>query len=117
MHGGSRVNVKVESRSTFTFTHGLSYTASISFTRVRMQKLRDSGNQPFIIYDGDTSEDGKKAIGLGWQDNNSARASRFFVHFCAVVTRLRRETVWRTGAPQHKLLKTSPTYDKLEGLE
>ena len=27
------------------------------------------------------NEDGKKAIGLDWQINNSARASRIFVHF------------------------------------
>ena len=42
--------------------------------------------------DGDGNENGKKAIGLDWQNNNSARASRFFVHFFAVVARLRRET-------------------------
>ena len=30
------------------------------------------------------NEDGKKAIGLDWQINNSARASRIFVHFFAV---------------------------------
>ena len=34
----------------------------------------------------------KKAIGLDWQKNNFARASRFFVHFLAVVARLRHET-------------------------
>ena len=38
--------------------------------------------------DGDANEDSKKAIGLGWHNNNSARASRFFVHFCAVLTGL-----------------------------
>ena len=43
-------------------------------------------------YDGDGSEDGKKAIGLDWQNNNFARASRFLVHFFALVARLRRET-------------------------
>ena len=37
-------------------------------------------------------ENGKKAIGLDWQDNNFARASRFLVHFFAVTARLRRET-------------------------
>ena len=42
--------------------------------------------------DGDGNEDGKKAIGLDWQNNNFAPASRFFVHFFAVTTRLRRET-------------------------
>ena len=34
----------------------------------------------------------QKAIGLDWQNNNFARASRFFVHFFAVSERLRRET-------------------------
>ena len=42
--------------------------------------------------DGDGNENGKKAIGLDWQNNNFARASRFFVHFFAVVARLRRES-------------------------
>ena len=51
IYGRSRINVKVEPRSTFTFTRGLSYIASISFTRVnftcvRTEKLRDGGNQP-----------------------------------------------------------------------
>ena len=31
--------------------------------------------------DGDVNENGEKAIGLDWQNNNFARASRFFVHF------------------------------------
>ena len=35
---------------------------------------------------------GKKAIRLDWQSNHSARASRFFVHFFAVATRLQRES-------------------------
>ena len=42
--------------------------------------------------DGDGNENGKKAIGLDKQNNNFARASRFFVHFSAVVARLQRET-------------------------
>ena len=41
--------------------------------------------------DGDVNENGKKAIGLDKQNNNFARASRFFVHFFAVTVRLRRE--------------------------
>ena len=42
--------------------------------------------------DGDVNEDGKKAIGLDWQNNTFARASRFFcVHFFVVVGRLQRE--------------------------
>ena len=33
------------------------------------------------VADGDVNENGKKAIGLDWQDDNFAYASRFFVHF------------------------------------
>ena len=40
----------------------------------------------------DVSENGKKTKGLDQQNSNSARASRFFVHFFAVTARLRRET-------------------------
>ena len=36
----------------------------------------------------EVSENGKKAIGLDWQNNNSARASSLFVHFFAVTARL-----------------------------
>ena len=42
--------------------------------------------------DGDGNENGKKAVALDKEDNNFARASRFFAHFFAVVSRLRRET-------------------------
>ena len=48
MYGSSRVNVKVEPRSTFTFTRAFSYIASftrVNFRCVRTEKLRDSGNQ------------------------------------------------------------------------
>ena len=41
--------------------------------------------------DGDVNENGKKAKGLDWQNNSSARASRFFVHFFALTARLRHE--------------------------
>ena len=40
--------------------------------------------------DEDVNENSKKAKGLDWQNNNFARASRFFVHFFAV-TALRRK--------------------------
>ena len=46
MYERPRINVKVEPRSTLTFTRSLSYIASILFTRVRTEKLRVSGNQP-----------------------------------------------------------------------
>ena len=42
---------------------------------------------------GDVNENGKKAIGSDWQNNYTARASRFFVHFFAVTARIRRENV------------------------
>ena len=42
--------------------------------------------------DGEGDENGKKGIGLDWQNNNFVRASRFSVHFFAVVARLPRET-------------------------
>ena len=41
--------------------------------------------------DGDVNENANKVIGLDWQNNNFARASRFFVHVLAVTARLRRE--------------------------
>ena len=42
--------------------------------------------------DGDDNENGEKAIGLDWQNNNFGRVRRFIVHFFAVTTRLRRKT-------------------------
>ena len=48
-------------------------------------------NQLVMLNDGDGDENGKKAIGLDWQNNNFARASRFFVHFFAVASRLTRK--------------------------
>ena len=43
-------------------------------------------------HDGDGNENGKKAIGLDWHNNNFARASGFLVHYIVVVARLRRES-------------------------
>ena len=45
--------------------------------------------------DADGKENSKKSMGLNWKNNNSARASRFFVHtyFLAVVARQQREKV------------------------
>ena len=42
--------------------------------------------------DSDGNENGKKAKGLDWQNNNFALALRFFVHFFAVAARLQRES-------------------------
>ena len=41
--------------------------------------------------DADVNENSKKAIVYFGKKNNSARASRFFVHFFVVIARLRRE--------------------------
>ena len=41
--------------------------------------------------DGEVNKNGKKTVGLDWQNNNFARASSFFVHFSAVTARLGRE--------------------------
>ena len=41
---------------------------------------------------GDCNENGKKLIGLDWQNNNFARASCFFLHYVAVTARLQRES-------------------------
>ena len=44
--------------------------------------------------DGDDNENGNEVIGLYKQNNNFARASRFFVHFLAAAVGLRRENAW-----------------------
>ena len=62
-----------------------------SFTKqTRLQTIESLRNDDD---DSNGNENGKKAIliGLDWQKNNFARASRFFVHFFAVTARLRRE--------------------------
>ena len=61
MDGRSCVSVKVERGSAFTFTGGLSYIPSISFTLVnftciRTRKLRDSGNQPLWLCQNEVHE-------------------------------------------------------------
>ena len=46
--------------------------------------------QQAVFCNGDGEQ--QKAMGLDWQKNNFARASRFFVHFVTVVAWLRHET-------------------------
>ena len=85
--------------------------------------------------DGDVNENGNNAIGLDWQNNNFARASRFFVHFFAVVARLQRESAYFAEWREHKtrtffffswtliqsfriqLQKNLPTFDELNEME
>ena len=57
----------------------------------------------------DRNENGTKSIGLDKENNNFARATRFFVHFFVVVARLQRETAFfhvfsRTGTKDNNLL-------------
>ena len=42
--------------------------------------------------DDNSNENGTKSIGLDKENNNFARATRFFVHFFAAIARLQRET-------------------------
>ena len=53
-------------------------------------KFLDDNNREFCNGDGEQQK--KKTIGLDWQKINFARASRFSVHFLAVVARLQHET-------------------------
>ena len=57
--------------------------------------------------------DGKKEIVLDWQNKNFARVSRFFLHFFAVVARLRREihVLSRTGAQDNNFLFVFLNFD------
>ena len=57
--------------------------------RWRRKRLGSLGND-----EDDRNENGTKAIGLDKQNNNFARASRFFVPLSAVVVRLRLETAY-----------------------
>ena len=73
--------------------YGLSSTASVI-----LGSLSNDGN-----------ENSNKPIGLDWQNNNFARASRVFVHLLAVVARLQRESAWihvlsRTGIQDNYFL-------------
>ena len=51
--------------------------------------------------DGEVNENGKKTVGLDWQNNNFAHPSSFFAHFFAVTARLGRE-----NAQFHDLSRT-----------
>ena len=64
------------------------------------------------LSNGDSNENGEKALGLDWQNNHFARASRFSVHFLAIVARLPREYAYfhvssRTGTQDNNFLKSA----------
>ena len=76
---------------------------SLSKVKEEAEKRENTFGRPLLgsLSSDDVNENGKKAIGLDWENNNFARASRFFVHFFAVTARLRHEDVyfhvlWRT---------------------
>ena len=48
---------------------------------VKPSKILDLSPGSLSNDDGDGNENGKRAIGVDWQNNYFARASRFFVHF------------------------------------
>ena len=60
--------------------------------------------------DGDGNENGKKALGLDKQNNNFARASRFFVHLIAVFAGLQRETAY-CNFKDNNFLSLFPNFD------
>ena len=66
--------------------------SELYLTRSRLLDLTDWLSVKILVSisndDDDGNENGKKTI--GWQNNNLARASRFFVYFSAVATQLQR---------------------------
>ena len=66
--------------------------SELYLTRSRLLELTDWLSVKILVSisndDDDGNENGKKTI--GWQNNNLARASRFFVYFFAVATQLQR---------------------------
>ena len=66
----------------------LRFSNEIKVATIAVNIIRSLGND-----DGDGNENEKKARGLDWQNNYSARASLFFEHFFVVAVRLQRESV------------------------
>ena len=95
--------------STSVFSSGIESPLSFSdlASRTCAQFANPMGN--LSNEDGDGNENGKKAKEFYHQNNNFARASRFFVHFFAVVARLRHETCqfhisWKTRTRKNDFL-------------
>ena len=101
-----------------------------SFLLSALSKLRQ---ERIGSLNNDDGEKGKIAIGLDWQNNNSARASCFFVHFFTVTARLRRNNayfhvLWRTWTQDNEFIflflnfriqlqQKLPTFDELEEMK
>ena len=62
------------------------------FCRFRCRRRRRRKIGRLRNDDDDSNENGTREIGLDKENNNFARATRFFVHFFAAIARLQRET-------------------------
>ena len=64
---------------------------SIALNYLNVYRLSSTASVILGSLSNDGNENSNKPIGLDWQNNNFARASRVFVHLLAVVARLQRE--------------------------
>ena len=71
----AEVNIKRHAYDNGCISFGIALLGWVLLLRLRMESLNND--------DGDGNENGKKVIGLDKQNNNFARASRFFLHFFA----------------------------------
>ena len=63
---------------------------SIALNYLNVYRLSSTASVILGSLSNDGNENSNEPIGLDWQNNNFARASRFFVHFFAAVARLER---------------------------
>ena len=64
---------------------------SIALNYLNVYRLSSTASVILGSSSNDSNENSNKPIGIDWQNNNFARASRVFVHLLAVVARLQRE--------------------------
>ena len=86
------------------------------FCRFRCRRRRRRKIGRLRNDDDDSNENGTKEIGLDKENNNFARATRFFVHFFVIVVVLQSETAYfpflsRTGTKDNNLLFLFLTFD------
>ena len=86
--GASKINCSLQSRFSFFFFFSNEGATQRYIDRGR---YRETTNRELNQRQRWRNENGKKEIGLDWQNNKFARALRFFVHFFAVTARLPRE--------------------------
>ena len=76
MYGRSRVSVKVERGSTFTFTRGVSYITSISFTHVKFTCVRKENYVTVQINPYSAERGERRSPTRNTRDEHSARDRR-----------------------------------------